>query len=92
MEFGRISFKEIKAKLKDREVKISGKIDMDAKTVRANLQTLIGKDNIELNATVKDYRSAPDIVANLHAKTLDLQQLKGSLKRRRKEWSPPREG
>jgi uncharacterized protein involved in outer membrane biogenesis len=77
MEFGRISFKEIKAKLKDREVKISGKIDMDAKTVRANLQTLIGKDNIELNATVKDYRSAPDIVANLHAKTLDLQQLMG---------------
>ena len=75
MEFGRISLKEIKAKLKDREVKISGKIDMDAKTVRANLQTLIGKDNIELNATVKDYRSAPDIVANLHAKTLDLQQL-----------------
>ena len=77
MEFGRISFKEIKAKLKDREVKISGKIDMDAKTVRANLQTLIGKDNIELNATVKDYRSAPDIVANIHAKTLDLQQLMG---------------
>jgi len=77
MEFGRFSFKEIKAKLKDREVKISGKIDMDAKTVRANLQTLIGKDNIELNATVKDYRSAPDIVANLHAKTLDLQQLMG---------------
>jgi AsmA protein len=77
MEFGRISLKEIKAKLKDREVKVSGKIDMDAKTVRANLQTLIGKDNIELNATVKDYRSAPDIVANLHAKTLDLQQLMG---------------
>ena len=77
MEFGRISFKEIKAKLKDREVKISGKIDMDAKTLRANLQTLIGKDNIELNATVKDYRSSPDIVANLHAKTLDLQQLMG---------------
>jgi uncharacterized protein involved in outer membrane biogenesis len=77
MEFGRISLKEIKAKLKDREVKVSGKIDMDAKTVRANLQTLIGKDNIELNAMVKDYRSAPDIVANLHAKTLDLQQLMG---------------
>jgi uncharacterized protein involved in outer membrane biogenesis len=77
MEFGRISFKEIKAKLKDREVKISGKIDMDAKTLRANLQTLIGKDDIELSATVKDYRSSPDIVANLHAKTLDLQQLMG---------------
>lgn len=77
MEFGRISLKEIKAKLKDREVKVSGRIDMDAKTIRANLQTVIGKDNIELNATVKDYRSAPDIVANIHAKTLDLQQLMG---------------
>jgi hypothetical protein len=75
MEFGLVSLKEMKAKLKDKEVKVSGKIDMDAKTIRANLQTLIGKDNIELSATVKDYRSTPDIVANLHAKSLDLQQL-----------------
>lgn len=77
MEFGLISLKEIKAKLRDKEVKVSGKIDMDAKTIRANLQTIIGKDNIELSATVKDYRSTPDIVANIHAKTLDLQQLMG---------------
>jgi AsmA protein len=77
MEFGLISLKEIKAKLKDKEVKVSGKIDMDAKTIRADLQTMIGKDNIELSATVKDYRSTPDIVANIHAKTLDLQQLMG---------------
>ncbi len=77
MDFGLVSFKEIKAKLKDIEVKVSGKIEMDAKTVRANLQTMIGKDTIELSATAKDYRSAPDIVANLHAKTLDLQHLMG---------------
>jgi AsmA protein len=77
MDFGRVSLREIKAKLKDVEVKVSGKIDMDAKTVRANLQTMIGKDIIELSATAKDYRSAPDIVANLHAKTLDLQNLMG---------------
>ena len=77
MDFGVISIKAIGAKLKDREIKVSGKIDMDGKTLRANLQTLIGKDNIELSATAKDYRSAPDIVANIHAKTLDLQQLMG---------------
>jgi uncharacterized protein involved in outer membrane biogenesis len=77
MEFGLISLKEIKAKLKDKEVKASGKVDMDAKTIRANLQTVIGKDDIELSATVKDYRLTPDIVANLHAKTLDLNQLMG---------------
>jgi hypothetical protein len=77
MDFGRISLKEIKAKLKEAEVKVSGKIDMDAKTIRANIQTVIGKDTIELSATAKDYRSAPDIVANLHAKTLDLQHLMG---------------
>jgi len=77
MDFGLVSFKEIKAKLKDIEVKVSGKIEMDAKTVRANLQTMIGKDTIELSATAKDYRSAPDVVANLHAKTLDLQRLMG---------------
>jgi AsmA protein len=77
MDFGLVSFKEIKAKLKDIEVKVSGKIEMDAKAVRANLQAMIGKDTIELSATAKDYRSAPDIVANLHAKTLDLQRLMG---------------
>jgi uncharacterized protein involved in outer membrane biogenesis len=77
MDFGLISLKEIKAKLKDKEIKVSGKIDMDAKALRANLQAMIGKDNIELSATVKDYRSAPDIVANIHAKTLELHQLMG---------------
>jgi hypothetical protein len=93
MEFGVISLKEIKAKLKDKEVKVSGKIDMDAKTLRANLQTLIGKDTIELNATVKEYRSAPNIVANLHAKTLDLEQLMGlSDQKKTKEDYPQKKG
>jgi hypothetical protein len=77
MDFGAISVKELQVKLKGREIKVSGKVDMDAKALRANLQTVIGKDNIQLTATVKDYRSAPDIVADIHAKTLDLQQLMG---------------
>ncbi len=77
MDFGRISLKEIKVKLKDAEVRVSGKIDMDAKTIRANLLTMIGKDTIQLSATAKDYRSAPDVLANIHAKTLDLQYLMG---------------
>jgi AsmA family/AsmA-like C-terminal region len=77
MDFGLVSLKEVKAILNDREIKVSGKVDMDAKTIRANLQTVIGKDNIELSATAKDYRSTPEIVANIHAKTLDLQQLMG---------------
>ncbi len=77
LDFGRISLKEIKAKVKDAEVKVSGKIDMDAKTIQANLLTMIGKDTIELSATAKDYRSTPDVRANIHAKTLDLQRLMG---------------
>ena len=77
MDFGLISLKEIKVKLKDMEVKVSGRIDMDAEAIRANLQTMIGKDNIEISATAKDYRVAPDILANVHAKTLDLQHLMG---------------
>ncbi len=77
LDFGRISLKEIRAKLKDAEVKISGKIDMDEKAIRANIQTLIGKDTIELSATAKDYRSTPDVRANIHAKTLDLERLMG---------------
>jgi hypothetical protein len=77
MDFGVISIKELQTKLKDREIKVSGKVDIDTKTLRANLQTVIGKDNIQLSATAKDYRSAPDIVADIHAKTLDLQQFMG---------------
>jgi uncharacterized protein involved in outer membrane biogenesis len=77
MDFGVISIKQLQLKLKDREIKVSGKVDMDAKSLRANLQTVIGKDSIQLSATAKDYRSAPDIVADIQAKTLDLQQLMG---------------
>jgi len=75
MEFGRISLKEMKARLKEMVVKVSGKIDMDPKTVKANLQTVIGEENMDISATVKDYLSAPDAVANIHAKTLNLKKL-----------------
>jgi len=75
MEFGHISLKEMKASLKEMVVKVSGKIDMDPKTVKANLQTAIGEENIDISATVRDYLSAPDAVANIHAKTLNLQKL-----------------
>ena len=75
MDSGLISFKELRAKLKDMEVRGSGKVDMDANTIRASLQAMIGKDNIEISATAKNYRSAPEIIADVHAKTLDLQRL-----------------
>jgi hypothetical protein len=75
MEFGRISLKEMKARLKETAVKVSGKIDMDPKTVKAILQTVIGEENIDISATVKDYLSTPDAVANIHAKTLNLKKL-----------------
>ncbi|HUL31082.1 MAG TPA: AsmA family protein [Thermodesulfobacteriota bacterium] len=77
MDFGLLSIKGLQAKLKDREIKVSGKVDMDAQTLRANLQTVIGKDNLQLSAMAKNYRSTPDIVADIHAQTLDLQQLMG---------------
>jgi AsmA protein len=75
MAFGRISLKEMKARLKDIVVKVSGKIDMDPKTVKANLQTVIGEENVDISATVKDYLSAPDAIANIHAKSLNLKKL-----------------
>jgi len=89
LDSGLISLKEMGVKLKDREIKVSGKVEMDARTIRANLQTVIGKDSIHLSATAKDYRSAPDVVANIQAKTLDLQQLMGlSGEKRAQERSP----
>ncbi len=75
MEFGQVILKEIKANLKDAEAKVSGKIDMDEKSVRANLQTFIGKESFDLSATIKDYLSSPDVTADLHAKSLDLEKL-----------------
>lgn len=77
MKSGQISVKEIKVVLKGAEIKTTGKIDMDAQTIRANLKSLIGKDSIDLTTTVKDYLKAPEIVANLHAKELDLDKLMG---------------
>jgi hypothetical protein len=65
----------MKARLNEMAVKVSGKIDMDPKTVKANLQTAIGEENMELSATVKDYLSAPEAVVNIHAKTLNLKKL-----------------
>lgn len=92
MEFGRISLKEMKARLKEMVVKVSGKIDMDPKTVKANLQTVIGEESMKLSATVKDYLSAPDAVVNIHAKTLNLKKLAalGSGKKE-PEWVPKKE-
>ena len=89
LDSGLISLKEMGVKLKDREIKVSGKVEMDARTIRANLQTVIGKDSIHLSVTAKDYRSAPDVVANIQAKTLDLQQLMGlSGEKKAQERSP----
>ncbi len=89
LDFGLISLKEMGVQLKDREIKVSGKVEMDARMIRVNLQTVIGKDSIHLSATAKDYRSAPDVVANIQAKTLDLQQLMGlSGERKAQERSP----
>ncbi len=75
LEKGLISLKEIKIQTKDIEVKTTGKVEIDPKVVQANLQTLIGKENFEIAATVKDYLSAPDVVGNIHARSLDLEKL-----------------
>ncbi len=77
MKSGQVSVKEIKVHLKGTELKTTGKIDLDAQTIRANLRTLIEKNSIDLTATVKDYLKAPDIHANLYAKELDLDKLIG---------------
>ncbi|MBS3917787.1 MAG: AsmA family protein [Deltaproteobacteria bacterium] len=77
MKSGQISVKEIKAVLKGAEIITTGKIDMDEQTLRANLKTALGKDSIDLTATVKDYLKAPEVTANLYAKELDIQKWMG---------------
>ncbi len=75
LEKGLISLKEIKIQMRDIEVKTAGKVEIDPKVVQATLQALIGKENIEITATVKDYLSSPDVVGNIHARSLDLERL-----------------
>jgi len=75
MELVRIFLKEMKVNLKDMVVNGLGKIEMDSKALRANLQTRIGGDSIDLSATINDYLTAPNVIMNLHAKTLDLKKL-----------------
>jgi len=77
MKSGQISVKEIKTVLKGGEIKTTGKIDMDEQTIRANLKTALGKDSLDLTATVKDYLKAPEITANLYSKELDLEKWMG---------------
>jgi uncharacterized protein involved in outer membrane biogenesis len=77
MASGRIVVKEIKVALKGTEIKTTGKIDMDDRAIHASLKTVIGKDSIDLTATVKDYLKSPEVTANLHAKELDLEKLMG---------------
>ncbi len=74
LEKGRISIKEVKVRIKDMEVRTTGDIDIDPKDVQAKLQAFIGKENIEITATVKDYLSAPDVRGDIHARSLDLEK------------------
>lgn len=93
LEKGLISLKEIKIQMKDIEVKTTGKVEIDPKVVQANLQTLIGKENLEITATIKDYLSAPDVIGNIHARSLDLERLIaiGGDKKTLKERGPQKE-
>lgn len=77
MKSGQISVKEIKTVLKGAEIITTGKIEMDEQTIRANLKTALGKDIIDLTATVKDYLKTPEVTANLYSKELDLQKWMG---------------
>ncbi len=77
MKSGQIAIKEIQLVLKEIVVKTTGKIQLDDQVVRANIRTLIGKESIDLTATVKDYLTSPAVNANLYAKELDLDRLMG---------------
>ncbi|MBM4339623.1 MAG: AsmA family protein [Deltaproteobacteria bacterium] len=77
MTSGQISVKDIKTVLKGVEIITNGKIEMDEQTIRANLKTALGKDSIDLTATVKDYLKNPEVTANLYSKELDLQKWMG---------------
>lgn len=77
LDSGSISLKELKVTLNEREMKISGKVEATPQILQARLQGQMEKDTIHLTASVKDYLSLPEIRADFHAKTLDLQPLLG---------------
>lgn len=74
---GEISIREIKTALKGAEIIATGKINLKEQTIHAHLKTSLGKDRLELTATVKDYLKTPEVTANLYAKELDLEKWMG---------------
>lgn len=89
LESGSISLKELTLTIKEREIKIMGKVEATPQILHARLQGQMEKDTIHLTASVKDYLSSPEIKADLHAKTLDLQPLLGLTQIKKESKRPP---
>ncbi|MGQ9638291.1 MAG: DUF748 domain-containing protein [Thermodesulfobacteriota bacterium] len=69
---GSISLKDLNTLLMDQTLKFSGKIEGDSKAIHANLKGQIEKDKVNIVAKVKDYLSSPEVIAHIHAKSLNL--------------------
>ncbi len=72
---GSISLKELSTLLMDQPLKFSGKIEGDSKAIQANLQGQIDRDKVNIVAKVNNYLSSPEVIAHLHAKSLNLNPL-----------------
>lgn len=75
MASGYLNLKELKTTVNNIQILVSGKIEIDRQAIQMNLNTAMGKENLKLSGTVKEYMKSPDINLDLYAKELNLDKL-----------------
>jgi len=74
---GRLNLKRLSIFINNREIKTTGKIDIEKKNIAFSLESLIDTDKVKLQGSLNDYLTTPRIEANLYSARLDLEKLLG---------------
>jgi len=72
---GALNIKKLSLFINGREIKTTGRIDIDRKNIDFLLETLLEGDRVMVQGRVADYLSRPDIENNIYSKHLDLERL-----------------
>jgi hypothetical protein len=72
---GRVELKELSAELRGVRTEARGRLDITRDSLKADLATSVDGEEISLEATARDYATAPDVKFALKAGALDLEKL-----------------
>lgn len=82
---GTLNIERLSLFINGREIKTTGRIDMDRKNIDFLLETLLNGDRVRVQGRVGDYLSSPDIEKNIYSKHLDLEKLIAIIPSKKKE-------